>query len=134
MAKNDGKKPRGGKKAKKEATSAAAAQEVMATLIKAKEAAVGDGSLQVLLALASVTTLVTVDATTSPPTVEPENIGALTFGDPAIGLTHDGVAIFKANLKALLPEIATEIDKIPDNANLNIADVARFVQLSLMSS
>jgi hypothetical protein len=122
------------KKAKKDKTAAGAARETMAALIRKKEGVVGDGSLQVLLALASVTSLVTVDAATSPPTVVPENIGQLTFGDPAVGLTDDGVAIFKANLKELLPAIAEDIDQIPDNANLNIADVARFVQLSLMSN
>jgi hypothetical protein len=49
------------------------------TLIAAKEKVVGDGRLQVILALASVTTLVTVDATTSPPTITAPNLGQLTF-------------------------------------------------------
>jgi hypothetical protein len=121
------------RKAKKNRTAAGAARETMAALIRKKEAVVSDGSLEVLLAIASVTSLVTVDATTTPPTVVPENIGQLTFGDPAVGLTDDGVAIFKANLKQLLSAIADDIDQIPNNANLNIGEVARFVQLSLIS-
>ena len=127
------KNVKSGKKPKNESSSAGAARETLEALIKKKESAVGDGSLQVLMALASVTTLVTVDTTSDPPAVEPEDIGSLTFGDPRVGLTDEGVAIFKANLKILLQQIADDIDQIPDNANLNIRDVAKFVQLSLMA-
>ena len=67
-----------GKKAKKESSSAGAAKEALATLIKKKEAAVSDGALQVLIAIASVTTLVTVDTSTEPAAHrKPENIGEL---------------------------------------------------------
>ena len=128
MAKKSGKGQKAGK-----ALSGAGARERLDALIKSKEDTVSDGSLQVLLALASVTTLVTVDTTTEPPTVEPEDLGSLTFGDPQVGLTNDGVAIFKANLKILLPEIEADIDEIPDNADLRIADVAKFVRLSLLA-
>jgi hypothetical protein len=118
----------------KESTSAGGAQRVLAALIEEKEATVTDGALQVVIAIASVTTLVTVDATQDPPVFEPEDLGSLTFGDPRVGLTDEGVAIFKANLKVLLPRIADDIDQIPDNANLNIGEVARFVQLSLQTA
>jgi hypothetical protein len=100
---------------------------------KEKERAVGDGSLQVILAIASVTTLVTVDATTRPPTVDPSNLGQLTFDDVRVGLSNAQMAIVKANLAMLLPQIASEIAKIPENAGLKIADVAKFVRLSLMA-
>lgn len=110
------------------------AQGTLAALIKKKEAAVTDGAIQVVIAVASVTALVTVDTTQEPPVFEPEDLGSLTFGDPRVGLSDEGVAIFKANLKILLPQIAGDIDEIPDNASLNIGDVARFVQLSLQTA
>jgi hypothetical protein len=116
------------------ATSAENARETLAGLIRKKEAAITDGALQIVIAIASVTTLVTVDTSQDPPVFEPEDLGSLTFGDPRVGLTDPGVAIFKANLKILLPQIADDIDEIPDNANLNIGDVARFVQLSLQTA
>lgn len=121
-------------KATREAASASGARELMAALIKKKEAAVTDGAIQVVMAIASVTTLVTVDTTKNPPVFEPDDLGSLTFGDPRVGLTNEGVSIFKANLKILLPVIADDIDEIPDNANLNIGDVAKFVQLSLQTA
>jgi hypothetical protein len=110
------------------------AKEALASLIREKEAVVTDGALQVIIALASATTLVTVDTTQEPPAVEPENLGTLTFNDPQVGLADDDMPIFKANLKTLLPQIGNDIDQIPDNANLNIGDVAKFVQLSLMAA
>jgi hypothetical protein len=118
----------------RESASGRAARETLAALIKEREAIVTDGALQVVIAIASVTTLVTVDTTQDPPVFQPEDLGALTFGDPRVGLTDAGVAIFKANLKVLLPQIEDDIDQIPDNANLIIGDVARFVQLSLQTS
>jgi hypothetical protein len=121
-------------KAKRESASAGTAREALAALIRKKEATVTDGAVQVIIAIASVTTLVTIDTTEDPPTFEPDDLGSLTFADPRVGLTDEGVAIFKANLKTLLPQIADDIDQIPDNANLNIGDVAKFVQLSLQTA
>ena len=115
-------------------TSASGARDVMAALIKKKQESVTDGAIQVVMAIASVTTLVTVDTTQDPPAFEPDDLGTLTFGDPRVGLTDAGVAIFKANLKILLPTIADDIDEIPDNANLKIEDVAKFIQLSLQTA
>ena len=110
------------------------AREVMAALIKKKEATVTDGAIQVVIAIASVTSLVTVDTTQNPPVFDPDDLGSLTFADPRVGMTKEGGAIFKANLKILLPKIADDIAEIPDNANLNIGDVAKFVQLSLQTA
>ena len=121
-------------KAKRETTSASGARDVMAALIKKKQESVTDGAIQVVMAIASVTSLVTVDTTQDPPAFDPDDLGSLTFGDPRVGLTNEGVAIFKANLKILLPTIAADIDEIPDNANLNIGDVAKFIQLSLQTA
>ena len=92
-----------------------------------------DGALQVALAIASVTTLVTVDATQDPFVVDPEDLGSLTFGDPKVGMSDEQVAIFKGNLKVLLPHISKDIDQIPANASLLIGDVAEFVRVSLLS-
>jgi hypothetical protein len=113
---------------------AATAQEALAALIREKQAGITDGAIQVVIAIASVTTLVTVDTTQDPPAFDPDDLGSLTFSDPRVGLTDEGVAIFKANLKMLLPQIADDIDQIPDNADLNIGDVAKFIQLSLQTA
>jgi hypothetical protein len=43
------------------------------------------------------------------------------------------MAIVMANLAMLLPQLASEIAKFPENAGLKIADVAKFVRLSLMA-
>ena len=128
------KKTAGGRAAAREVARGTSARETLAALIRKKEEAVTDGAIQIVIAIASVTTLVTVDTTQDPPAFEPSDLGELTFGDPRVGLTDQGVAIFKANLKILLPQIADDIDQIPDNANLNIGDVARFVQLSLQTA
>jgi hypothetical protein len=100
---------------------------------KKPSADVGDGSLQIALAIASVTTLVTVDTRQDPPAITPEDLGMLTFNDPAVGMTDEQVAIFKSNLEILLPQIAADIAEIPDNANQNIGDVAQFIQLALVA-
>jgi hypothetical protein len=129
------KKKKAGRVAREaDAASGSDARETLAALITKKEAEVTDGAIQVVIAIASVTTLVTVDTTQDPPVFDPPDLGTLTFNDPRVGMTDHGVAIFKANLKILLPQIADDIDQIPDNANLNIGDVARFVQLSLQTA
>ena len=121
-------------KAKRGTTSESGPREVMAALIKKKQESVTDGAIQVVMAIASVTSLVTVDTTQDPPAFDPDDLGTLTFGDPRVGLTNEQVAIFKANLKILLPTITDDIDEIPDNADLNIGDVAKFIQLSLQTA
>jgi hypothetical protein len=120
------------KKTTGSAMSATDAQAMLEALIAEREAVVGDGSLQVVIAIASVTTLVTVDTTQDPPVVTPETLGALRFNDPQIGMSNAQVGIFKANLKLLLPQISADIDLIPDNANLQIAQVVKLVRLSLL--
>jgi hypothetical protein len=128
------KKKKAGGRAAREAAVGTSARETLAALIRKKEESVTDGAIQVVIAIASVTTLVTVDTTQVPPAFDPSDLGELTFGDPRVGMSDEGVAVFKANLKILIPEIAGDIDQIPDNANLNIGDVARFVQLSLQTA
>ena len=111
----------------------AAAEKTLQGLIAEKRQSVGDGSLQVIIAIASTTALVTVDLTTSPPRTKPANLGALTFNDPAVGLSNMQMAIFKGNLAVLLPQIAADVARIPENAALRVGDVAEFVRLALLT-
>ena len=129
MAKKKNKKARSVK-----APSATAATRALDRLISDKERAIGDGSLQVILAIASVTSLVTVDTSTTPPTLQPPDLGQRTFNDVKVGMSNTQMAIFKANLTTLLPEIAVDIARIPENAALKIADVAKFVRLALLAA
>jgi hypothetical protein len=114
-------------------TSPKAASASLDRMIDTKERAVGDGSRQVIIAIAMVTNLVTIDLTKKPPKVVPANLGALTFNDAKVGMSNGQMPIFKGNLAALLPEIDDDIARIPDNAGLQIGKVADFVRLSLLA-
>jgi hypothetical protein len=122
------------KVARSKAASRSTAERTLDRLIAEKQRTVGDGSLQVILAVASVTTLVTVDTRKVPPRIDPPNLGQLTFNDANVGLSNTQMAIFKANLSTLLPEIAADVAKIPENAGLKISAVADFVRLALLAS
>lgn len=100
-------------------------------LIAAKQQA-GDGSLQIVRAIASITDLVTVDTTTTPFTFKPANLPSLTFNDPAVGIDDGQMPIFKANLAKLLPQISDDIDKIPENSAMAISKVAAYVNTCLL--
>jgi hypothetical protein len=93
--------------------------------------AIKDGRLEVVTAIADTTDLVTVDPTTNPPTVDPENLFDLTFNDERVGIDDSQMRLFKASLEELLPEITSDIERIPNNSNLLIDDVAEFVRLAL---
>lgn len=103
-------------------------------MIAAKKAKLADGSLEVALAIASITQLVTVDATTDPFSIDPDDLFTLTFNDPKVGLDDDDIAIFKANLAVLLPSIAGDIAEIEENANVDIGLVVDFVTVSLLAA
>ena len=122
------------KAAKSRAVSRSTAERTLDRLIAEKQRTVGDGSLQVILAIASVTTLVTVDTTRVPPRINPPDLGQLTFNDAKVGLSNSQMAIFKANLSTLLPEIAADVAEIPENAGLKISAVADFIRLALLAS
>lgn len=93
---------------------------------------VTDGALQLCLALTSVTNLVTVDAAAEPFAVTPEDLFERTFDDPRVGVSHQQMPIFKANLAGLLPRsVAPEIARIADHAGLLIGDVADLVAAAL---
>jgi hypothetical protein len=106
------------------------------TLIATKQAAVGpkDGRLEVALAISATTALVTVDASTTPFSTNPDDLFDRTFNDAKVGISDDQMAIFKANLTVLLPEITDDIAQIPENSALPIEKVAELVRLSLLAA
>ena len=85
-----------------------------------------DGGREVALAIASVTSQVTV-------TVDPDNLFTeRTFA--SVGVTINTMAGVKDALKGTLPEIAVKIDQIPTDPNQNVGEVAEFVRLCLLGT
>jgi hypothetical protein len=91
-----------------------------------------NGSLKLLLAIASITNLVTVDLSKNPPTFKPANLDTLALDDPTVGISDGQMPILKANLKQMLPQIAADIDQIPDNAAVTVDQLADLVNTALM--
>ena len=112
----------------------------LAQLITAKTATLQsqDGRVQIGLAIAAVSSLVTIDASTIPPTSIPANLFTLTFDDKSVGISGDQMPAFYANLALLLPTIVADIQQLEtttdDNPSLPIEQVAQFVRLSLVPS
>jgi hypothetical protein len=108
----------------------------VAALIAQKKAGAHtpDGSLEVAMSIAAVTDKVTVDATANPFSTTPDDLFDRTFKDSAVGMGDNDMNIFKANLSALLFEIKSDINAIPENADEKIGDVAEFVRLSLLQA
>jgi hypothetical protein len=93
--------------------------------------AIEDGRLKTALAIDNTSDLVTVSL--GPPiTVVPTNLFVRRFNDPKVGIDDQQMQDFKDRLKIYLPKIASDIDKIPENANLIIEDVAEYVRLALL--
>lgn len=101
---------------------------------KANTSGASDGRLQVALAIASVSSLVTVDATVHPFTTKPVDLFDRAFNDNQVGLDDEQMASFKASLSVLLPQIQSDIIQIPENSALEIEDVAEFVRVSLLAT
>lgn len=95
--------------------------------------AIKDGRLEVVIAISRTSDLVTVDTTTDPITVDPDDLADRTFNDNGVGIDDDQMRIFKAELTKLLPEITADIARIPENANQVIEQVAEFVTLALLN-
>lgn len=95
--------------------------------------AVKDGRIEVALAIAGTTQLVKVDPTSHPFTTVPANLFDRQFNDQKVAINDAQMAVFKANLTLLLPEIKADIAKIPESSNLVIEDVAELVRLSLLA-
>lgn len=93
--------------------------------------AIKDGRLEVATAIADTTDLVTVDPTTQPATIDPEDLFDMRFNDDRVGIDDNQMRLFKASLEELLPEITSDIERIPNNSNLLVDDVAEFVRLAL---
>jgi hypothetical protein len=91
-----------------------------------------DGSIELAMAIASVTSKVTVAL--NPLRVEPDDLFELTFNDPTVGISNAQMADVKANLTFLLPEIADDIARIPEDASNEIEDVQEFIRLALLKS
>ncbi len=104
-------------------------------LIAAKQVSVNpkDGRLELALAIASTTNLVTVDTTAVPFATTPGDLFDRTFDDKLVGISDDQMPVVKANLSVLLPEIADDISQLPDNAATPIEKVAEFIRLSLLA-
>ena len=104
-------------------------------LIAAKQASITpkDGRLELALAIAATTNLVTVDATATPFATTPDDLFDRTFDDNSVGISDNQMPVLKANLSVLLPEIASDISQIPDNAALPIEKVPELVRLSLLA-
>ena len=90
-----------------------------------------DGRLKVALAIDNTSDLVTVNLG-PPASVDPSDLFIRQFNDPKVGIDNDQMPDFKKRLKIYLPKIAADIDKIPDNSNLIIEDVAEYVRLALL--
>jgi len=104
-------------------------------LIATKKAALApeDGRLQVALAIAGVSSLVTVDATQHPFETDPDDLFDRTFNDSKVGLSDEQMPAFKGILSRHLPQIADDISQIPENAALPIEKVAELVRVSLLA-
>jgi hypothetical protein len=88
------------------------------------------GQLEVALAVARVSALVTVDPSQTPFKTVPAGLFLRTFGDAKIGITDEQMIFFKARLKALLPEIGATVDGIAEDATQTIGAVAQIVALA----
>jgi hypothetical protein len=91
-----------------------------------------DGSIELAMAIASVSAKVTVTA--RPLKVTPPDLFELTFNDPHVGITNTQMEDVKSNLAHLLPDIADDIARIPDDAGAAIEDVQEFIRLALLKA
>lgn len=91
-----------------------------------------DGSIELAMAIASVSSKVTV--TVGPLRVTPTDLFELTFNDPDVGITNAQMGDVKSNLAHLLPDIADDIARIPDDASAAIEDAQEFIRLALLKA
>ena len=95
--------------------------------------AVKTGRREVAEAVAAVSGLVEVTLQGTSFTVIPEDLFDRTFNDPEVGIDDERMTDFKESLKVLLSNkgISDTIDRIPENANIKIREVAEVVRLAL---
>jgi hypothetical protein len=101
---------------------------------KESSMSVKDGRLEIALAIARTSDLVTVDDSTQPFTVDPDDLFDWPFNDNRVGIDDGQMSIFKAELEKLLPEIKGDIDGIPENSNILIKDVVKTIRDALFKN
>ncbi|MEP7366465.1 MAG: hypothetical protein ABI972_24675 [Acidobacteriota bacterium] len=105
------------------------------TLLKRarKRRGLRDGALELATAIASMSEAVRLDLSREPFVTEPVNLFDLTFGEAGIG--EEQMPLLREQLKALLPEIAEELDsngQVLDQAGHRIESYAAFVRIALL--
>lgn len=91
-----------------------------------------DGRLEVAIAAAMTSDRVRVDTTATPFTTAPDNLFDRTCRQ--VGITHQHMPLFKANLAELLPEIETFISNLDDDADQTIEGIAEQVKITLLNT
>lgn len=95
--------------------------------------AIKTGRLEVAIAVSLTSGIVKVNAAANPFTTDPPNLFDRQFNDDAVRIEDGEMRLFKANLASLLPEISSDIEEIPENANQRIRKVAEFVRVALLA-
>lgn len=95
--------------------------------------AVKSGRREVAEAVAAVSGLVEITLQGTSFTVVPEDLFDRAFNDPEVGIDDNRMPDFKESLKALLEDqgISNAINRIPENSNLKIREIAEIVRLAL---
>ncbi|MBN8730553.1 MAG: hypothetical protein J0L64_08445 [Acidobacteria bacterium] len=110
------------------------AQDALTLLDRAaRHRAAPDGALELAVALASLTRLVTVDLRQKPFRTEPADLFDLTFA--GVGLNDGQMGFLREQLKRLLPAISGDLDansQVLDQPNHRIGDYAQFLKVALL--
>jgi hypothetical protein len=85
--------------------------------------------LSLLAALAATSSRVSIDTSKTPVAFSPANLFNLTLVELGL-LDSTQIAIFKNNLKVLLPGSAVDIDLMPINPDLGVSKIAQLLILS----
>lgn len=99
----------------------------------ARRRAAPDGSLELAVALASLTSLVRVDVRQETFRTEPAGLFDHTFS--IVGLNEAQMGFLREELKRLLPTIAGDLDansQVLDQPNHRIGDYAQFLKVALL--
>lgn len=99
----------------------------------ARRRAAPDGALELAVALASLTALVTVDIRQEPFRTDPADLFDHTFA--AVGIDEAQMGFLREQLKHLLPGIAADLDtnsRVLDQPSHRIGDYAQFLKVALL--
>jgi hypothetical protein len=86
-----------------------------------------DVRLAVALALARTSRLVKVTKTKQRFTIRPTNLFALKLSDKRIGIDDKRMALFKKNLRRILPDAAQSIKRIPNRASMSVNQIVSLI-------